>query len=247
MHLRTTYGGQLGQQMVKLSAYSSVRAPPFAHTATRHATPIGRSAGPRARKHEMHVVFLCVPDKVQEYILDNFWYQYNNKREEKGYMLSILNSLAEYFHLMNDIMPTSENNEVIPQKPIYVVFDGKLPGVYISFEEIVAQKIDAKLMGGLSWKKYIDFDEALTQARKILGINYYLEPAAKEYIQKCKKAKNKKAPENPYCSNIKNEGSSQKPTYKECLTKGVDPLDAEYIDWKIIEKFEEASPKLKKN
>jgi hypothetical protein len=26
-------------------------------------------------------------DEVQEYILDNFWYQYNNKREEMGYML----------------------------------------------------------------------------------------------------------------------------------------------------------------
>jgi hypothetical protein len=29
-------------------------------------------------------------DEVQKYILDNFWYQYNNKREERGYMLSIL-------------------------------------------------------------------------------------------------------------------------------------------------------------
>nr|CAE02744.2 OSJNBa0006B20.7 [Oryza sativa Japonica Group]CAH67571.1 H0315A08.1 [Oryza sativa] len=74
------------------------------------------------------------------------------------------------------------------QKPIYVVFDGKLPGVYISLEEIVAQKIDAKLMGGISWKKDKDIDEALSQARKILGINYYLEPAANEYIQKCKKS-----------------------------------------------------------
>lgn len=50
-------------------------------------------------------------------------------------------------------MPASENNEIIQQKPIYVVFGGKLPGVYISFEEIIAQKIDAKIMGGLSWKK----------------------------------------------------------------------------------------------
>jgi hypothetical protein len=30
-----------------------------------------------------------------------------------------------------------------------------------------------------------------------------------------------------------------KPTYKECLMKGVDPLDGEYIDWKLDEKFEE--------
>nr|AAP53052.1 retrotransposon protein, putative, Ty3-gypsy subclass [Oryza sativa Japonica Group] len=128
------------------------------------------------------------------------------------------------------------------QKPIYVVFDGKLPGVYISFEEIVAQKIDAKLLGGISWKKYKDIDEALSQARKIVGINYYLEPAAKEYIQKCKKAKGKKTLEIPIKTTIKEEGYSKKPTYKECLTKGVDPLDGEYIDWKIIEKFEEASP-----
>jgi putative sterol carrier protein len=33
-----------------------------------------------------------------------------------------------------------------------------------------------------------------------------------------------------------------KPTYKECLMKGVDPLDGEYIDWKLDEKFEEISP-----
>nr|ABA98515.1 hypothetical protein LOC_Os12g29940 [Oryza sativa Japonica Group] len=186
-------------------------------------------------------------DEVQECILDNFWYQYNNKREEKGYLLSILNSLSEYFHLINgSLMPANEDHEVIQQKPIYVVFDGKLPGVYISFEEIVAQKIDAKLMGGISWKKYKDIDEALSQARKILGINYYLEPAAKEYIQKCKKAKGKKTSEIPIKMTIKEEGFFKKPTYKECLTKGVDPLDGEYIDWKIIEKFEEASPQLKK-
>ncbi|BAS89310.1 Os04g0436700 [Oryza sativa Japonica Group] len=128
-------------------------------------------------------------DEVQECILDNFWYQYNNKREEKGYMLSILNSLSEYFHLINGLlMSANEDHEIIQQKPIYVVFDGKLPGVYISLEEIVAQKIDAKLMGGISWKKDKDIDEALSQARKILGINYYLEPAANEYIQKCKKS-----------------------------------------------------------
>jgi hypothetical protein len=37
-------------------------------------------------------------DEVQKCILDNFWYQYNNKKEERCYMLSILNSLTEYFH-----------------------------------------------------------------------------------------------------------------------------------------------------
>jgi putative sterol carrier protein len=38
-----------------------------------------------------------------------------------------------------------------------------------------------------------------------------------------------------------------KPTYKECLMKGVDPLDGEYIDWKLDEKFEEISPQWKKD
>jgi hypothetical protein len=37
-----------------------------------------------------------------------------------------------------------------------------------------------------------------------------------------------------------------KPTYKECLMKGVDPLDDEYIDWKLDENFEEISPQWKK-
>jgi hypothetical protein len=35
------------------------------------------------------------PDDIQECILDNFWFQHNNKREEKGYMLTILNSLVD--------------------------------------------------------------------------------------------------------------------------------------------------------
>ncbi|WVZ88717.1 hypothetical protein U9M48_035202 [Paspalum notatum var. saurae] len=52
-------------------------------------------------------------DEVQECILDNFWYQYNHKREEKGYMLSILNSLAEYFHTINSKMPPIEEHEYI--------------------------------------------------------------------------------------------------------------------------------------
>jgi hypothetical protein len=32
----------------------------------------------------------------------------------------------------------------------------------------------------------------LAQARRILGVNYYIEPAAKEYIQKYRMSKNKK-------------------------------------------------------
>jgi hypothetical protein len=52
-------------------------------------------------------------DEVQKYILDNLWYQYNNKREERGYMLSILNSLVEYFHMMNEALPKYDNHNSI--------------------------------------------------------------------------------------------------------------------------------------
>ncbi|KAJ1255943.1 hypothetical protein BS78_K131500 [Paspalum vaginatum] len=91
-------------------------------------------------------------DEVQECLLGNFWYQYNHKREEKGYMLSILNSLAEYFHIMNSNIPSTEDLESIEKRPLYVIFEGKMPGIYISFEEVVAQKRDGKLDGGISWK-----------------------------------------------------------------------------------------------
>ncbi|KAJ1255944.1 hypothetical protein BS78_K131600 [Paspalum vaginatum] len=74
-------------------------------------------------------------DEVQECLLDNFWYQCNHKREEKGYMLSILNSLAEYFHIMNSKIPSTEDLEYIEKRPLYVIFKGKMPRIYISFEE----------------------------------------------------------------------------------------------------------------
>ena len=95
-----------------------------------------------------------VLDEVQECLLDNFWYQYNNKREEKGYMLSILNSLAEYFHLINSMLPISNATESVQQRPIYVEFEGPKPGIYVTFEEIISQKMEAKVEGvGMSWKK----------------------------------------------------------------------------------------------
>jgi len=181
-------------------------------------------------------------DEVQECILDNFWYQYNHKREEKGYMLSILNSLAEYFHTINSKMPPTEEHEYIERRSLYVIFEGKMPGLYISFEEVVVQKKDGKLDGGISWKKYGDIDEAMIQARKILGTNYYMEPAAKEYIQKYRKAKGIKIPETS--SGIKD--MAKKDTYKDCLTKGVDPMDGQYIEMKIAQKFEMISPEWKK-
>jgi hypothetical protein len=127
-------------------------------------------------------------DEVQKCILDNFWYQYNNKREERCYMLSILNSLAEYFHMTNEALPMNDDDhDSIKPKPIYVIFECNKTGVYISYEEVIGQKIGANYTGGTSWKKYLNIDEALAQVRRILGVNYYMEPAAKEYIQNGKK------------------------------------------------------------
>jgi hypothetical protein len=168
--------------------------------------------------------------EVQECILDNFWYQYNNKREERGYMLSILNSLTEYFHMTNEALPKYDVHDSIEQKSIYVIFEGSKVGVYISFEEIIGQKVGTKYTGDIFWKKYINIDEALAQTRRILGVNYYMESAAKEYIQKYRMSKNKKISASSSILDIKKEEVLNKPTYKECLMKGVDPLDGEYID-----------------
>ena len=66
-----------------------------------------------------------------------------NKREEKGYMLSILNSLAEYFHHFNKILPIPNIPEAPKQRPIYVIYDGKQSGLY--FKEIISQKMEANL------------------------------------------------------------------------------------------------------
>lgn len=127
-------------------------------------------------------------NEIQECILDNFWYQYNYKREDKNYMLSILNSLAEYFHILNKAGIILKNPENIEPKDLYVVFEGKLPGIFISFEEIKAQMTNS--INGMSWKKYSNISEALTQARIILGTNFHIEPAVKEYIHKYERSKN---------------------------------------------------------
>ena len=190
-----------------------------------------------------------VVDEIQGCILDNLWYQYNHRKDDKGYLLSNLNSLAEYFNMMNGILPQSENIGVPELKPLYVLYDGKTPGIYLSFEKILAEKIEAKYTGGASWKKYTSIDEALNHARKMLGVNYYIEPIAKEYIQQHKLAQNRNAPKYTPPTKAKEEGQSsgKKPTYKECLIKGVDPLDGEYIDLKIEEKYNQIYAEMKKD
>jgi hypothetical protein len=86
-------------------------------------------------------------DEIQECILDNFWFQYNNKREERGYMLAILNSLAEYFHMINRKIQPKEPSGNIEKKPIYVIYRGKIQGIYVTFESIIAQQVERENNG----------------------------------------------------------------------------------------------------
>uniref|UniRef100_A0A453GMH3 Uncharacterized protein n=1 Tax=Aegilops tauschii subsp. strangulata TaxID=200361 RepID=A0A453GMH3_AEGTS len=44
---------------------------------------------------------------------------------------------------------------------------------------------------------------------------------------------------------VKEEDSTKYETHKECLVKGVDPLDGEYIDSEINEKFEQLAKSMK--
>jgi hypothetical protein len=73
-----------------------------------------------------------------------------------------------------------------------------------------------------------------------------MKPSAKEYIQKFQMSKNKKVSASSSILDIKKEVLN-KPTYKECLMNGVDPLDGEYIDWKLDKKIEVISPQWKKD
>jgi len=171
-----------------------------------------------------------VLDDIQECILDNFWFQYNNKREDKGYMLAILNSLAEYFHMINGKIQPKESSINIEKRPIYVIYRGKTPGIYVTFESIIAQQVERENDGGVSWKKYSDIDQALSYARSILGVNYFIEPAAKDYIQKYKRAKDVKI--NLPGVNIREEGSSRVSTYKEVVKRDTESLNEEVLEKK---------------
>ncbi|WVZ57912.1 LOW QUALITY PROTEIN: hypothetical protein U9M48_008246, partial [Paspalum notatum var. saurae] len=104
-----------------------------------------------------------------ECILDNFWHQYNNQKEKMGYFLSIFNSLAKYFKIINT-----------------------------------------------------------TQTKS------YQVP---------KNHQNK----SHYISYIKAQNSSSKPSYKQVLQKNINPIDKEYLEWKMIELLEQIGPQWKKD
>lgn len=182
-----------------------------------------------------------VVNNKQQCLLDNFWYQYNNAKDNKGYFCSVLNSLAEYFNEINKILPKSAEMDARPARPLYVLFDGKKPGIYVTFDDIIIEKVKAKQMkGDVTFRKYLDINEALTRARDGIGENYYIEPAAKAYIESNTIASVIQKGEASGSKKPKEEESPKYGSYMQCLVKGVDPLDGEYIDQKIDEKMQEA-------
>jgi hypothetical protein len=52
--------------------------------------------------------------------------------------------------LTNEALPKYDDHDSIEQKPIYVIFEGSKQGVYISFKEIIGQKVGTKYTGGIS-------------------------------------------------------------------------------------------------
>jgi hypothetical protein len=66
-------------------------------------------------------------------------------------------------------------------------------------------------------KKYSDIDQALSYARSILGVNCFIELAAKDYILKYNRVKDVKI--NLPGINIREEGSSKIPTYKDAVKR----------------------------
>ena len=87
----------------------------------------------------------------------------------------------------------------------------------------------------MSWKKYLDIDQALSYARNILGVNYFLEPAAKDYIQKYRKAKDAKI--NLPGANIREEGPSRVSTYKDAVKRDTESLNEEVLEKKLKERI----------
>ncbi|VAH19544.1 unnamed protein product [Triticum turgidum subsp. durum] len=74
-------------------------------------------------------------DEVQRCILDNFWFQYTTKREEMGYMLSILYSLVEYFSELNKKLPNPKETEIPKGETLYLIFYENKPGTYLEWEK----------------------------------------------------------------------------------------------------------------
>jgi hypothetical protein len=111
-------------------------------------------------------------------------------------MLAILNSLAEYFHIINGKIQLKEPSSNIEKRHISVIYRGKILGIYVTFESIIAQQVERKNNG---------------------GVNYFIDPAAKDYIQKYKRAIDVKI--NLPRVNIREDGRSKLPTYKDVVKR----------------------------
>jgi hypothetical protein len=77
-------------------------------------------------------------------------------------------------------------------------------------------------------------------------MNYYIEPAAREYMQKYKIGENINLPGNIPNIVIKEEGSSSKKTYKETLVQEASSPDDGLYTRKLEEKLEKIYPVWKK-
>ena len=79
------------------------------------------------------------------------------------------------------------------------------------------EKINAKRRGeDLTFKKYDSINEALFWARKVLGENYYIDPKAKDYIQKRRGVPASLTPTKGEASSSKNIKNEESPKYQTC-------------------------------
>ncbi|WVZ52505.1 hypothetical protein U9M48_003558 [Paspalum notatum var. saurae] len=82
-------------------------------------------------------------------------------------------------------IPSPTPQESSEQKPLYIIYKGPQPELYISFEEVIMQKAQAQ-PASISFMKHLDITAALGKTRKYLGADFYIEPRAKAYIQNYK-------------------------------------------------------------
>ena len=54
--------------------------------------------------------------------------------------------------MINRKIQPKEPSSNIEEKPIYVIYRGKTPGIYISFEKVIVQQIEKEKDGGVFWK-----------------------------------------------------------------------------------------------
>lgn len=101
----------------------------------------------------------------QKCVLDNLWMCYNSPQKDRKPFLAILNALATNFKQDRKFK-------------CYVVFQGRIPGIFHTWTEVVEQ------VTGISQPSYQGFHSIPTaheQARKRLGPNYYVTPSLRHY------------------------------------------------------------------